>query len=56
MPLSWNEIKQRTVNFSHEWKDEMSEHAEAKSFSGDFFNAFGSLEEVKSHLFEIIHY
>jgi len=41
MPLSWNEIKTRAVNFSNEWKDEVSEDAEAKSFWDDFFNVFG---------------
>ena len=32
MPLSWNEMKSRAVAFSNEWKDEVSEDAEAKSF------------------------
>ena len=32
MPLSWNEIKDRALKFSHEWADESSEDAEAKSF------------------------
>ena len=32
MPLSWNEIRDRSVAFSKEWKDESSEDAEAKSF------------------------
>jgi hypothetical protein len=41
MPLSWNEIKDRAVRFSREWKTESSEHAEAKSFWDDFFNVFG---------------
>ncbi|MEO6814900.1 MAG: DNA methyltransferase, partial [Ginsengibacter sp.] len=41
MPLSWNEIKSRAVAFTHEWKDEVSEDAEAKSFWDDFFNVFG---------------
>jgi len=30
MPLSWNEIKTRAVTFSHKWKDEFSEDAEAE--------------------------
>lgn len=41
MPLSWNEIKSRAIIFSNEWKDEVREEAEAKSFWDDFFNVFG---------------
>jgi hypothetical protein len=41
MPLSWNEIKSRSLAFTQEWKDEVSEDAEAKSFWDDFFNIFG---------------
>ncbi len=41
MPLSWNEIKTRAVAFTNEWKDDVSEDAEAKSFWDDFFNVFG---------------
>lgn len=41
MPLSWNEIKARSLQFSHEWADESSEEAEAQSFWNDFFNVFG---------------
>jgi hypothetical protein len=41
MPLSWNEIRDRAVAFSKEWKDESSEDAEAKSFWDDFFHVFG---------------
>jgi hypothetical protein len=41
MPLSWNEIKSRALQFTQEWKDEVSEDAEAKSFWDDFFNVFG---------------
>ena len=41
MPLSWNEIKDRALTFSHEWADEFSEAAEAKSFLDAFFNVFG---------------
>ncbi|MGI8582378.1 MAG: hypothetical protein ACR2KX_09280 [Chitinophagaceae bacterium] len=42
MPLSWNEIKSRAVAFTNEWKDDVSEDAEAKSFWDDFFNVFVS--------------
>lgn len=41
MPLSWNEIKQRAIVFSKDWKAETREDAEAKSFWDDFFNVFG---------------
>lgn len=41
MPLSWNEIKSRAVEFSKEWENECSEDAEAKSFWDGFFNVFG---------------
>jgi hypothetical protein len=41
MPLSWNEIKRRALNFSREWKDAASEHADAKTFWDEFFNIFG---------------
>ncbi len=41
MPLSWNEIKTRAVEFSKEWENEKSEDAEAKSFWDGFFNVFG---------------
>jgi hypothetical protein len=32
MPVSWNEIRDRAITFSKEWKDKSSEDAEAKSF------------------------
>ncbi len=41
MPLSWNEIKDRALQFSREWADESAEDAEAKSFLDGFFNVFG---------------
>lgn len=41
MPLSWNEIRDRSLAFSREWADECSEDAEAKSFWDGFFNVFG---------------
>jgi len=41
MVLSVNEIKKRAVEFSHEWKDETRERAEAQTFWNDFFNVFG---------------
>lgn len=41
MPLSWNEIRDRAIAFSKEWKDETSETAEAQTFWNEFFNTFG---------------
>ena len=41
MAISWNEIKDRAFKFSHEWADEASEDAEAKSFWDAFFTVFG---------------
>jgi hypothetical protein len=41
MPLSWNEIKSRALEFSREWAAETSEEAEGKSFCDAFFNVFG---------------
>lgn len=41
MPLSWNEIRDRSIAFVREWDSETSEHAEAKSFWDDFFQVFG---------------
>ncbi len=41
MALSWNEIKDRAVNFSKEWADTKNEEADAKPFLVEFFNVFG---------------
>ncbi|MDM8551995.1 hypothetical protein QUF72_18065, partial [Desulfobacterales bacterium HSG2] len=41
MALSWNEIKNRALKFTKEWKEETREYAEAKSFWDDFFHVFG---------------
>lgn len=41
MILSWNEIKDRALQFSKEWDDAYNEDAEAKSFLEAFFNVFG---------------
>ncbi|RPH89967.1 MAG: class I SAM-dependent DNA methyltransferase, partial [Calditrichaeota bacterium] len=41
MALSWNEIQDRALKFSLEWKAAVREHADAKSFWDDFFNVFG---------------
>ena len=41
MPLSWNEIKSRTITFVKEWENETSEKAEAQTFQNEFLNIFG---------------
>lgn len=41
MALSWNEIKDRAVQFSKEWENESKEDANAKPFLVAFFNVFG---------------
>lgn len=41
MNLGWNEIKDRAIQFSKEWKNETYEAGEAKSFLDAFFNVFG---------------
>jgi hypothetical protein len=41
LPLSWNEIRQRSVNFVREWSGATRERAEAQTFWNDFFNVFG---------------
>ena len=41
MPLSWNEIRANTLEFSRKWSAETSEGAESKTFWDDFFNIFG---------------
>ena len=38
MALSWNEIKDRALNFSKEWADTSNEEADAKPFLVEFFN------------------
>ena len=41
MALSWNEIKNRAVQFSRAWQNESRERAEKDSFYNDFFHIFG---------------
>lgn len=41
MALSWNEIKDRAVNFSKEWAGTSNEEADAKPFLDAFFYVFG---------------
>ena len=41
MGLSWNEIRDRAIKFSLEYKDEYYEKGETQTFYNDFFNIFG---------------
>ncbi|PDS26855.1 class I SAM-dependent DNA methyltransferase [Flavobacterium branchiophilum] len=41
MALNWNEIKERAVKFSKEWKNTTNEEADAKPFLDAFFEVFG---------------
>lgn len=41
MVLSWNEIKDRALNFSKEWAGTINEEADAKPFLDAFFDVFG---------------
>ena len=49
--LSLNEIKNRAINFSKEWENETSEHAESQTFWNEFFQVFG-LKRRKIAIFE----
>jgi hypothetical protein len=51
MPLSWNEIRDRSLSFSREWATECSEDAEAKSFWDGFFNVFGNIAGYQTRSF-----
>ena len=41
MKLSWNEIEQRAIVFSKNWKDAKDEKAQAQLFLNEFFHVFG---------------
>jgi hypothetical protein len=41
MALSWNEIRDRALQFSKEWENTSNEEADAKPFLVAFFNVFG---------------
>ena len=47
MALSWNEIKDRAIAFSKEWKHEGDEAAEAKSFLDAPFDSACSRDAIK---------
>jgi type I restriction-modification system DNA methylase subunit len=41
LPLSWNEIRQRSITFARNWREAARERAEAQTFWNDFFDVFG---------------
>jgi hypothetical protein len=41
MPLSWNEIRQRAIAFSKEWRGIKGERPNSQTFWNEFFNVFG---------------
>ncbi len=41
MPLSWNEIRQRSITFARDWSEAARERAEAQTFWNEFFTVFG---------------
>lgn len=51
MPLSWNEIRNRALDFSRKWAGEASERAEAQTFWNEFFAIFG-IERKRVAVFE----
>ncbi len=46
VPLSWNEIRHRSIAFSKEWTGVKSERAEKQTFWNEFFNVFGVQRRV----------
>ena len=40
MPISWNEIRTRSIAFSKEWANAIDENSDAKSFWDDLFRVF----------------
>ncbi len=41
MPISWNEIRQKAIQFSRDWSKATSEIAEKQTFWNEFFEVFG---------------
>lgn len=40
-PISWNEVRERALAFSREWREDVREAAERQTFWNEFFNVFG---------------
>ena len=41
MRLSFQEIRNRAIQFGHDWREATSERAEAQTFWNEFFAVFG---------------
>lgn len=39
--VSWNEVRERALSYSQEWRGETSESAESQTFWNEFFQVFG---------------
>jgi hypothetical protein len=50
MPLSWNEIRHRSIAFSRDWKGTTSEKSERQTFWNEFFDIFGLYEALSAPL------
>lgn len=55
MPLSWNEIRQNAIAFSHYWADASRERAEAQTFWNEFFEVFGVRRRTVAAFEEPVH-
>ncbi len=52
MPLSWNEIRHRAIQFTNRWTGEQSEAAEKQTFWNEFFETFGLQRRLVAHFEE----
>ncbi len=50
--LSWNEIRQRAIEFSRGWEGASRESAEAQTFWNEFFQVFGVNRRLVNAVFE----
>ncbi len=55
MPLSWNEIRQNAIAFSHDWADASRERADAQTFWNEFFEVFGVRRRTVAAFEEPVH-
>jgi len=53
--LSWNEIRDRALKFSGDWKDVSSEDGEAQTFWNEFFDIFGIRRRTVASFEEPVH-
>jgi hypothetical protein len=50
MPLSWNEIRHRVIQFAHNRAGTRSQAAEKQTFWNECFDAFGHYEQLTAPL------